>query len=100
MKIAISSIVGLVTISTVIFAQSFYKEKGKISDTIEYIKRETIGGKLDFTWVLKEPGFLPINHNGVRFNRNDYHVFLQVKTWVLSQVTRVPNCGRKSMAKS
>ena len=76
MKIAISSIVGMVIITTVIFAQSLDNEKEKIADTIEYIKRETIGGKLDFTSVLKEPGFLPIDHNGVRFNRNDYHVFL------------------------
>ena len=83
MKIAITSIVGLVIITTVMFAQSLEKqaqnldkERDKIADTIAYIRKETIGGKLDFTYVLKEPGFLPIDHQGVRFNRNDYHVFL------------------------
>ena len=76
MKIAISSIVGLIIMTTIIFAQNVDKETDKTADTIEYIKKETIGGKLDFTSVLKEPGFLPIDHNGVRFNRIDYHVFL------------------------
>jgi hypothetical protein len=76
MKIMISSIVGLVVIATVIFAQNPGKEKDKIAATIEYIKRETIGGKLDFTSVLKEPDYLPIDHNGTRFNKKDYYVFL------------------------
>lgn len=56
-------------------AQNLDKEKGKTGDTLEYIKKETIGGKLDFTSVLKEPGHT-IDHNGVSFNKNDYHVFL------------------------
>ena len=76
MKIAITSIVGLIIITTVMFAQNVNEEKDKTAGTIKYIKKETIGGKLDFTSVLKEPGFLPIDHKGVRFNRNDYHVFL------------------------
>jgi hypothetical protein len=76
MKIALSSIVALLIIAAVTLAQRPDKKTGNVADTIEYIKRETIGGKLDFTSVLKEPGFLPIDYNGVRFNRNDYHVFL------------------------
>lgn len=76
MKIAISGIVGLIIITTVMFTQNVDKEIDKTTNTIEYIKKKTIGGKLDFASVMKEPGFLPIDHNGVRFNRNDYHVFL------------------------
>ena len=76
MKIVISSFVGLVIITTVIFTQSIDKKKEAIADTIEYIKKETIGGKLDFASVLKETDGLLIDHNGVRFNINDYYVFL------------------------
>jgi hypothetical protein len=76
MKIAISGIVGLVIVTAVVFAQRLDKSKDSIGDTIEYIRKETIGGKLDFTSVLREPGSLPIDHKGVRFNRNDYPVFL------------------------
>lgn len=76
MRIMVFSIVGLGIIATVMFAQNPNKEEDKIAATIEYIKRETIGGKLDFTSVLKEPDHLPIDHNGIRFNKNDYYVFL------------------------
>lgn len=76
MKTALSCIVGVVIIATAVFAQSVDKNKERISDTIEYIKRETIGGKLDFTAVLREADIPTIEHKGVRFNRNDYYVFL------------------------
>lgn len=76
MKVAISGIVGLVIVTTVIFAQRPGKSTESVFGVVEYIKKETIGGKLDFTSVLKEPGFLPVEHKGVRFNRNDYPVFL------------------------
>ena len=75
MKIIVSSIVGLVLVTTIMVAQNQDNEKSKEGYTLEYIKKETIGGKLDFTSVLKEPGYT-IDHNGVRFNKNDYHVFL------------------------
>jgi len=76
MRIIGTSIVGLIIITTVMFAQTINKEKNKLADTIEYIKRETIEGKLDFTSVLKETDYPTIEHNGVRFNKNDYFVFL------------------------
>lgn len=76
MKTIIASIVGLVIMITVIFAQSVDKNKDTIADTIKYIKKETIGGKLDFTSILKETDGLLIDHDGVRFNKNDYYVFL------------------------
>ena len=88
----VSCIVGLVIIVTVMFAQNPNKEKDKIAATIEYIKRETIGGKLDFTSVLKGPDSLPIDHNGTRFNRNDYYVFL----WGQA----VGDCGLESTEKA
>ena len=76
MKTTISIIVGLIIITTVMFAQNADKEKDKIGNTIDYIKKETLGGKLDFTSVLKGSDNFPIDHKGVRFNRNDYYVFL------------------------
>ena len=76
MKTAITGIIGLVVITTVIFAQRPDKEKDKTAETIEYIKAETIGGTLDFTSVLNKPDDSPIDHKGVRFNKNDYYVFL------------------------
>lgn len=76
MKIAITAIASLIIITTVMFAQNRDKEKDKLADTIEYIRKETIGGKLDFTSVLKETDHPTIDHKGVRFNRNDYYVFL------------------------
>jgi len=75
MKAALSSLVCLIIISTILLAQKPHTKKDVTADKIEYIKKETIGGKLDFTSVLREPGFLPIEYEGVRFNRNDYHVF-------------------------
>jgi len=76
MKIIVPGIVGLIIITTVMFAQNLDKEKGKATDTIEYIKRETLGGKLDFRSVLESPGEVITHDSGVRFNKNDYYVFL------------------------
>lgn len=76
MKTALSGIFGLLIIATVVFAQNLDKNDNRIADKIEYIKQETIGGKLDFTFSLKESDYPTIEHKGVRFNRNDYHVFL------------------------
>lgn len=76
MKIAIASLAGLVIITTAIFAQRPDRKSEQGNDTLEYIKKETIGGKLDFTAVLQQPDDFPIEHNGVRFNKNDYYVFL------------------------
>ena len=76
MKIIVPSIVGLIVLTTVMLAQNLDNQKSKESDTIEYIKRETIGGKLDFTSVLKNTDEVITHDNGARFNKNDYHVFL------------------------
>ena len=58
-----------------IVAQTLEKKSDKTAGTIEYIKKETIGGKLDYRSVLKDQDQV-IDHKGVRFNKNDYHVFL------------------------
>lgn len=76
MKTIAPFIVGLIIISTVVFAQNLNPDKHELMDVIEYIKRETIGGKLDFKAVLKNPGEVITHSNGVRFNKKDYHVFL------------------------
>ena len=76
MKIIIPAIVGLIILTTVMFAQNLDKQKVKVTDTIEYIKRETLGGKLDFRSVLKNPGEVITHDSGVRFNKKDYYVFL------------------------
>lgn len=76
MKIAITAIASLIIITTAMFAQIGDKEKDKLTDTVEYIRKETLGGKLDFTSVLKETDYPTIDHKGVRFNKNDYYVFL------------------------
>lgn len=91
MKIIISSIVGLI-ITAIIFAQTITRENRAIADTIEYITSETIGGKLDFTAILKEPGFLPIDHKGVRLIEMTIMFFCggkQSATWDLSRVRRL-----------
>ena len=76
MKMIISSIVGLIALTTVMLAQTLDKQNAKKADVIAYIKRETIGGKLDFRYVLKNPSQVITDDNGVRFNKNDYYVLL------------------------
>lgn len=78
MKIAASGIFGLLIITTVLVAQKHDREQKTMTDSIDYdyIMRETIEGKLDFTAVLEAPGEVITHSNGIRFNKNDYHVFL------------------------
>ena len=74
MKIIVSSIIGL-AITSIVIAQTLEKKGDKAPDRIEYIKKETIGGKLDYRSVLSNPDQV-VDHKGVRFNKNDYYVFL------------------------
>jgi hypothetical protein len=77
MKTIISSVVVIIiAITTIVFAQKPDREKSNVADTVEYIRKETIGGKLDFSSVLKSPGVVITHTNGIRFNKNDYYVFL------------------------
>jgi hypothetical protein len=76
MKAIMASIVGLIIVITVVFAQKPDQAKQEATDAIEYIKQETIGGKLDFRSVLENPGEVITHSNGVRFNKKDYYVFL------------------------
>ena len=66
----------LIVVTTVMIAQNLDKGKTKSTDTIEYIKRETIGGKFDFRYILKNPDVVIVHDDGTRFNKNDYYVFL------------------------
>src|SRR5690349_51609 len=77
MKITVSSILmlALIIVTTVMVAQNLNEKKAKAADTIAYIKREMIGGVFDFRYVLKNPSEV-ITHQGMRFNKNDYYVFL------------------------
>ena len=76
MKTIISCIIGLTILSTVMFAQNRGKQHDALADTIEYIRKETLGGKFDFRSVLNSPAEVIRHSNSVAFNKNDYHVFL------------------------
>lgn len=47
-----------------------------IKDPIEYIKRETIGGKLDFNKVLEKEEQRLIVHDGMAYNKKDFAIYL------------------------
>ena len=75
MKLILSSLFGLI-ITTLVFAQTLRNQAPDLAETIAYIKRETLGGKLDFRSVLNDSLSVVIYHKGVGFNKNDYYVFL------------------------
>jgi hypothetical protein len=57
-------------------AKQLLSPEEEIKDPIEYIKKETIGGKLDFNKVLeaeKQSFFLS---NGVLYNKKDFAIYL------------------------
>jgi hypothetical protein len=75
MRAVIISIIGLF-ISTLTFGQT-QNLSDKVSNPIEYIKKETIGGELDFNSVLEKRGGTPFYlFNGVAYNKKDYAIFL------------------------
>ena len=74
MKTIISCVVALV-VTTILFGQALNRDDSKLATTIEYVRKESLGGKLDFRSVLKEPDQV-VYYRGVGFNRKDYHVFL------------------------
>ena len=48
----------------------------EISDPIEYIKKETIGGKLDFNKVLEKETQALFLYDGVAYNKKDFAIYL------------------------
>jgi hypothetical protein len=70
----------ILTASHMSFAQ--INESDKIYDPIEYIKKETVGGKLDFDSVLvrNHKDITTINgfflYDGFAYNKKDYAIFL------------------------
>jgi hypothetical protein len=64
-------------ISMSVFAQADSVKHDMVDDPIAYIKRESIGGKLDFNLVLAKEnknGFYV--HDGIGYNRKDFAIFL------------------------
>ena len=45
-------------------------------DPVEYIKKETIGGKLDFNLVLEKDNKALYLYDRVAYNKNDFDIFL------------------------
>jgi len=50
-------------------------EKEEIKNPIEYIKKETIGGELDFNKVLEDNHSLLV-YDGIAYNKKDFAIFL------------------------
>jgi|GEM_PF-1573256 hypothetical protein len=75
MRTAIISIIGLF-ISTLTFGQA--NDSGnRLDNPTEYIKSETIGGKLDFNLILEKKESTPFYlYKGVAYNKKDYAIFL------------------------
>jgi len=48
----------------------------EIKDPIEYIKKETIGGKLDFNKILEKETQTLIVYEGVAYNKKDFAIYL------------------------
>lgn len=48
----------------------------EIKDPIEYIKKETIGGKLDFNKVLEKETQAMFLYDGVAYNKKDFAIYL------------------------
>lgn len=74
MRLTLITIVGLlITIFT-------YGQTGesvdKTSDPTEYIKKETIGGKLDFNLTLEKENKGLYLYDGVAYNKKDFAIFL------------------------
>lgn len=50
--------------------------KEEIKDSVEYIKKETIGGKLDFNKVLEKEKQALFLYDGVAYNKKDFAIYL------------------------
>ncbi|MDF2189137.1 hypothetical protein [Paraflavitalea sp. CAU 1676] len=48
----------------------------KIKDPIEYIKKETVGGKLDFNKLLEKETQTLFLYDGVAYNKKDFAIYL------------------------
>jgi hypothetical protein len=51
-------------------------DKEEIKDPVEYIKKETIGGKLDFNKVLEKETQALFLYDGVAYNKKDFAIYL------------------------
>jgi hypothetical protein len=74
MKLTLISIVGLL-ISAFTYGQTG-ESTNKTNDQIEYIKKETIGGKLDFNLTLEKESKGLYLYDGVAYNKKDFAIFL------------------------
>lgn len=50
--------------------------KEEIKDPVEYIKKETIGGKLDYAKLLEKETQELFVHDGIAYNKKDFAIFL------------------------
>jgi len=57
-------------------AKQLMASQAKIDNPEEYIKKETVGGKLDFNKILKKEQQAFFLHDGVAYNKKDFAIFL------------------------
>jgi len=74
MKATIISIIGLF-FTTLSFGQ-VNDSTDKVDDPIEYIKRESVGGKLDFALTLEKENKGFYLFDGIAYNKKDFAIFL------------------------
>lgn len=75
MKTLIVIIVSLF-ITTLSYGQTTASGNGRIEDPIEFIKKESEGGKLDFNAVLEKDDKGFYLYDGVAYNKKDFAIFL------------------------
>lgn len=74
MRTTIISIIGLF-FTTLTFGQA-KDSLNKVEDPIEYIKKESVGGKLDFNLTLEKEKTGFFLHDGIAYNKKDFAIFL------------------------
>ncbi len=74
MKIIIAGIIGLF-LSTVTFGQVM-DSTVQINDPIEYIKKESVGGKLDFNLALEKENKQFYLIDNIAYNKKDFGILL------------------------
>lgn len=73
MKPLILSVVALL-FTSLSFGQTKVEKQGKDADLLEYIEKETIGGKLDFKMGLEDNKMYV--YNGIGYNKKDFSILL------------------------
>ncbi|HEY3430874.1 MAG TPA: hypothetical protein VGK39_09370 [Cyclobacteriaceae bacterium] len=74
MRTIIISTIGLF-LTTLTFGQ-VSDSVSKAEDPIEFIKKETVGGKLDFGLTLEKENKGFYLHDGIAYNKKDFAIFL------------------------